>query len=102
MFKLIIQMIPGPSAEKTFWGMAKIFTAHIPISRDLSKNATQIHVVFDRYFDNSVKSATRFKRSGGDASRVPLHHIQHDGKIPNDWKAFLLRDENKAALAKTT
>ena len=94
----IIQMIPGPSTEKTFWGMAKIFTAHI-LSRDLSKNATQIHVVFDRYFENSVKSATRFKRSGG-ASRAPLHHIQPDGKIPNDWKAFLLRDENKAALAK--
>ena len=93
----LIQMIQGPTGEKTFKDMAENFTACV-IKGVVSKDAKEIHVVFDKYYEKSVKAMTRSQRSGG-CNRAPVHHIQLDGKCPNDWKAFLQRDENKSALA---
>ena len=54
--------------------------------------------MFDRYLEQSIKSATRDRRTGG--SRANIYHIQPDSAISKDWTMFLSRAENKESLAK--
>ena len=50
-------------------------------------------IVFDQYFQDSLKSATREKRGSG------VHYkVEAKNKLPGKWKDFLLVDENKAEL----
>ena len=58
----------------------------------------QIHVVFDHYFQASIKSHTRAKRYGKSEGNVI--HVIPDATIPKNWKLFLSRNENKSGLAK--
>ena len=58
---------------------------------------TAVHVVFDRYLVNSMKSQTREKR-GNDVSRLTSVHIQ--GKNIPDWNSSLVNGSFKAELTK--
>ena len=55
--------------------------------------ASRVDLVFDRYFQNSVKNATRDGRGTGKRRKVGL-----DIKIPTNWKEFLSCAENKKEL----
>lgn len=83
---------PGPTTLRTFKDMAKEFLTYI---LQHSEGASQIHVVFDKYFENSIKSATRLKRG----ENCLKYHILLDGPIPKNWKTFLHSGENKGNLA---
>ena len=62
----------------------------------VSKDASQIHLVFNRYMENSIKSQTRQKRYGkGHGPQV--HNIAY-AVIPNTCKGVLAVNENKSAL----
>lgn len=52
-------------------------------------------MVFDKYLESSIKKQTRVKR--GDTGII--YHIQPEGCIPQNWKQFLAKEENKANLA---
>ena len=53
----------------------------------------RLDIVWDRYFTNCLKSATRGKRGCGIKIRV-----LPDPLMPTNFKAFLRVDENKTAL----
>ena len=55
--------------------------------------ASRVDLVFDRYFPDSVKNATRDGRGLGKRRKVGL-----DVKIPSNWKEFLSCTENKKEL----
>ena len=61
-----------------------------------SREASQIHIVFDWYYKNSTKSLTRQKRYGNFEANIV--HILPDAIIY--WKRFLSINENKSNLAK--
>ena len=85
-----IQMLPLPTQtlKISFSDMAKQFLQCILQCSRAIQSVTQIHIVFDRYKENSLKLQTRQKR--GDTGASP---------IPKEWKKFLARGENKENLA---
>ena len=93
----IIQMLPVPTsaAKPTYDDMASLFWKHVLC---VSEGIPAVHVVFDRYLLNSLKSQTREKR-GDDVSRLTSVHIQGKMNIP-DWKSSLTNGSFKAKLTK--
>ena len=95
-----IQMlgVPMTTGKMCFRGMAERFIGHIMhISSTTSSNdVQQIHIVFDKYLEDSIKGQTRAKR-GDDQGH--LYHVKADVAIPQNWKQFLSKGQNKANLA---
>ena len=56
-----------------------------------------LHVVFDKYLESSIKRQTRVKR--GDNQCGIKYRLQSDLPVPPNWKQFLSIAENKANLA---
>ena len=73
----------GEYIEKTF--------IHL-INKYLS-NYSRVDLLFDRYFENSIKNVTRNAR--GDGGRF---HIVPTTPIPRNWKKFMQNSENKREL----
>ena len=59
----------------------------------------QIHVIFDRYQEDSIKSGTRKRRT---KCTRPIQHVIEDGSvpIPQSWPNFLALPANKSDLAR--
>ena len=95
----VIQMLPVPSktVRETFVDMVEQFCDYILRNSRIYTSVSQIHIVFDRYEENSLKSLTRQKR--GDSTKGHKIHIQADMTVPKEWKKFLSRGENKENLA---
>jgi hypothetical protein len=76
--------------------MAQKFFSHIMHKR-LSiggNDITQLHVVFDKYNEDSIKNMTLEKCGQMDGHS---YHVLPDVAIPQNWKQFL--GKNKTALA---
>ena len=91
----VIKALPAPNSSftHTFEDMAKGFVRYI---LNHSDGITQIHVVFDKYEQNSTKNATREKRGMSDIT----YHITQNGRVPKNWDLFLKSGSNKSNLAK--
>ena len=85
--------LPGPSVTSTFNDMARKFLNYVLNHRHSAK---VIHIVFDRYFDLSPKSATRNKRG----ENVIKYHMHLNASVPQNWDQFLNCAENKGSLTK--
>ncbi len=55
--------------------------------------ASRVDIVWDQYFDNSLKSQTRSKRGKGIRRRV-----EASSSLPGNWQEFLRVDANKIEL----
>ena len=79
--------------------MAASFLSHVMYTsrNTCAEKLSQIHIVFDQYFEQSIKNDTREKRTS--CSKANIHHVLLYGTVPKDWRLFLSRDENKASLA---
>ena len=95
----VIQMLQAPTAlRNSFRQMAERFFRHIVLSKQKYRGIKQIHIVFDSYLPNSIKSQTRQKR--GEESGNNQVHIRPEAAIPKDWQKFLSVGRNKESLAK--
>ena len=74
---------------QTFQDYAK--NTFIPFIAHLLKNVKRLDLVWDRYFDDSLKICTRDKRGTGVRRKV-----SGNGVLPNNWQAFLRCSENKS------
>ncbi len=95
-----IQMLgTPPSLGKTsFRDMAERFLSHV-LQRSTSTSPEvnqQVHVVFDKYLEDSIKAQTRGKRGEGQGH---LYQVRADVAIPPNWKQFLTHGANKRNLA---
>ena len=95
-----IQMLGAPTSlgKISFKDMAGRFISHI-LHSSTTTSAThvkQVHVVFDKYVEDSIKAQTRAKRG---ERQGQIYHIKGDGPIPQNWKQFLSDGQNKAGLA---
>ena len=58
------------------------------------KNIQRLDIVWDQYFENSLKAATRIKRGKG-----TQHKVEASAKISSrGWSKFLREDKNKSRL----
>ena len=86
----IVQILK-PTAAKTFAEYAsEIF---IPYIFSQLRGALRLDLVWDRYFEDSLKSTARAKRGKGIRRRVVA-----EGAIPGNWRDFLCVDKNKMEL----
>ena len=58
-----------------------------------SKSVVRYDLVWDRYFDNSLKGRTRSVRGVGVRTKVT-----ENGSIPHNWTSFLRCNQNKIEL----
>ena len=86
----IINMLRS-STGKTFQDYAN--NTFIPFIAHLLKNVKRLDLVWDRYFDDSLKICTRDKRGAGVRRKV-----SGSGVLPNKWQTFLRCSENKSEL----
>ena len=91
-----IQMLPAPTDTKyTYQQMGAAFWIHI---FNCSAGVSNIHVVFDRYQTDSLKSQTRLKRGENISSHAPVS-IQLNMAVV-DWKKILGCIKSKEELTK--
>ena len=50
-------------------------------------------MVFDEYWKDSLKAATRSKRG-----KCIRRHVERNKQVPSNWQEFLRIDENKSEL----
>lgn len=80
-----------PRAAKTFEDYAlKVF---LPYIQSQLQHASRVDIVWDQYFENSLKSQTRSKRGKGIRRRVDA-----STNLPGNWQQFLRIDANKVEL----
>lgn len=80
-----------PRVSSTFDDYAhKVFLPYV-ISQ--LNRANRVDIVWDRYFNNSLKSQTRSKRGKGIRRRV-----EASSSVPGNWQEFLRIDANKIEL----
>ena len=53
----------------------------------------QVDMVFDAYWKDSLKAATRTKRG-----KCIRRHVEGNKRVPRNWQEFLRIDENKSDL----
>ena len=91
----IILAIGKPTGLVTFGDFANTFVQSV---LNAGTMFNRIDVVFDRYYDVSIKSATRRRRSQG--TRPIRRIIEHANvPLPSSWNNFIALSENKADLA---
>ena len=80
-----------PSVSSTFDNYAhKVF---LPYVLSQVNRTNQVDIVWDQYFNNSLKSQTRSKRGKGIRRRV-----EASSSLPGNWQEFLRMDANKIEL----
>ena len=86
----LVQMMP-PAVGTTFQTYAEdVFAPYI--MKELEP-VERIDLVWDVYYEDSLKKGTREKRGSGVRRKV-----RPDVKVPSNWKSFLRVDENKKDL----
>jgi hypothetical protein len=92
----LVNKIAKPAEAKTFGDVATIFVSTVLKS---GMSYDEVHLIFDRYRDESIKQGTRDKRGKG---IHPVRRVIEDCHVPlpNNWKNFLALADNKADLAR--
>ena len=88
--------IGQPQAAKTFGDLADTFVENVFRS---GAHFKRIDVLFDRYYEKSIKSGTRKQRGKG---AVPVRRSieNRDVPLPAKWENFISHTENKEELAR--
>lgn len=91
----VLVSILKPGGCKTFGEYAaKVFVPHIKREQN---HAHRVDIVWDQYFDNSLKAQTREKRGTGPTQR---RRVESSSPIPRNWLQFLRVSDNKTELFK--
>jgi hypothetical protein len=92
----LIQSMGRPKNCDTFNNYGDIFVKSI--LKHFKGSMTRVDVVFDRYFNLSIKNATRNIRKG---NKRPIRTLIQNGDtpFPKGWDNFVSMAENKADLA---
>ena len=72
----LVSAIGRPSGPQTFGDFAESFQAAV---LQAGSRYQQIHVIFDRYQEDSIKSRTRERRT---KSSRPIRRVIEDGSVP--------------------
>ena len=91
----MVKSIGKPQKAVTFGGLADVFVGAVLQSGTQFK---LIDVVFDRYYEKSIKSGTRTRRGQGSAAIRQLIESR-DVPLPSKWDNFMAHPENKTDLA---
>ena len=97
----LIQAMPEPRSalgDTTFGHLGAQFLSRVmSMSRSVGCNAGQVHNVFDKYLEDSIKSQARSRRSTG--YKGATYQVRPELHVPKNWKQFLSVGENKSQLA---
>ncbi|KAL8561352.1 hypothetical protein ACOMHN_040430 [Nucella lapillus] len=92
----LVNAIGKPQTAVTFGDMADVFIEAVLWSR---ADFQRIDVLFDRYYELSIKGGTRNRRKQG-AVAIRRMIESKDVPLPAKWDNFLAHQENKADLAR--
>jgi hypothetical protein len=88
--------IGKPSGTQTFEDYANAFQTAV---LNAGSRYQEIHVVFDRYVEDSIKSGTRQRRA---QMTRPIRRVIENGSVPlpHNWQNFLALPDNKSDLSR--
>jgi hypothetical protein len=91
----VLVNILRPEGCKTFADYAsKVF---VPYIKSQQSHTCRVDIVWDQYFDNSLKAHTRETRATGPSQR---RRVELSSPVPKNWQQFLRVNENKVELFK--
>ena len=92
----LVAGIGKPHGIQTFGDYAVAFQRAVSNTGSLYQ---EIHVVFDRYVDGSIKSRTRQRRT---KTTRPIRWVIENGSVPlpQNWQNFLALPDNKSDLSR--
>lgn len=93
----LIQSLGKPDGAQTFGDLADRFFNNI--TRPFQAQCARVDVVFDRYFDSSIKDGTRATRMGNKSRPIRRIIESCNVKLPFNWGRFIGLSSNKAELA---
>ncbi|XP_060579912.1 uncharacterized protein LOC132736731 [Ruditapes philippinarum] len=91
-----VQAMTPPSENLTFDDVANNFLKFVLMKAHSIEGVKSLHLIFDRYDPESLKSQTRLQR--GDVSSSATLHIHGQLRLPKNWKAFISIGKNKESL----
>ena len=95
---MLIHSVEIRSLQVTFGELASIILKKI-VSLAYAKQHSEVHVVFDRYPENSIKSMEHIRRAGTGTAQC-LRIVKCDQKLPIQWKNYLKCGQNKEELVR--
>lgn len=92
----LVAGIGKPSGAQTFGDYANVFQTTV---LKAGSRYQEIHVVFDRYVEDSIKSGTRQRRT---KTTHPIRRVIENGSVPlpHNWQNFLALPGNKSDLSR--
>ncbi|KAK3728106.1 hypothetical protein QZH41_014263 [Actinostola sp. cb2023] len=87
---VVVNMIK-PRSQRTFADYST--QSFLPYVQSQLRHVKRVDIVWDEYFETSLKATTRDKRGLGSRRRV-----QPNNPLPRNWQQFLRNDENKREL----
>ena len=91
---MVISLGPPPKSLQTFGEFSMHFCKSV---LHTGSQSDHIDVIFDRYYQESVKAGTRIRQKQGTAVRRVMHTTV---PLPAEWKGFLSVPKNKADLCR--
>lgn len=92
----VVKALGKPKDASTFQDLGDAFVK--VIHSNFKPGVSRVDVLFDRYFDTSIKDGTRFNRVG---KFQPVRRMVDSGhvKLPHNWDNFINHKSNKSDLA---
>ena len=90
-----LQSLPKASLPSTFADLAEHLLRNL-VAMGKQHSSIRVDFVCDRYFDTSIKSGERERRSKGDSQVISLYSGSQ--RLPKQWESYLRSGKNKEAL----
>ena len=90
----LVQMMKSAGAS-TFGELACKYYASITVPLSQS-NCNEVHVVFDQYWESSIKGGERTRRGSSNSLEVHIHNPYTT--IPRQWAKYIANPQNKVNL----
>ena len=86
----IVNMIKPRTPDSFDWYVTQVMEY---VRKQFRGDMQRVDMVFDAYWKDSLKAATRTKRGKG-----IRRHVEGNKHVPSNWQEFLRIDENKSEL----
>ena len=86
----VVNMINSRTPVSFDWYVTQVMAY---VRKQFRGDVQRVGMVFDEYWKDSLKAATRSKRGKG-----IRRHVEGNKQVPSNWQEFLRIDENKSEL----
>ena len=87
---VVVNLIKPRTPVSFYWYVTQVMEY---VRKQFRGDVQRVDMVFDEYWKDSMKAATRSKRG-----KCIRRHVEGNKQVPSNWQEFLRIDENKSEL----